>query len=263
MTIRDCYEACLIELNKVKAPSLLLDDFIYLFNKGLQQYINKRYNLFETKQQLTDDLRVLTKTVHFTLGNSGPLQIENDPGVFGTSYKCELPTDYLHILNCICEFQEINPKCSDCGIFQQGASKVDTTQWSHIINNYYMRPSVRRPYYYIINISDPSKLVVPSNEAKKGAGVQRYGNSVLPIMQIKCGHDPKYILKGVYIDYLRAPEYQIIDRNILDSPTDNSPTVEFPDYVIYEIINGIVTLMLENASDQRLQTNLAVNQSIA
>lgn len=270
MTIRDCYEACLIELNKVQAPSLLLDDFIYLFNKGLQQYVNKRYNLFETKQQLTDDLRVLTKTIHLTLSNNGPLQIENNSGVFDTSYRCELPLDYLHILNCICEFQEKNPKCSDCGIFQQGANKLDTTQWAHVIDNYYMRPSVKRPYYYIINISDPAKTdangkdYMISNEAKKSVGQpKRYGNSVLPIMQIKCGHDPKYILKGVYIDYLRAPEYQIIDRTILDSPNDKSPIVEFPDYVIYEIINGIVTLMLENASDQRIQTNLAVNQSIA
>ena len=49
MSIRDAFENCLVELNKVQAPSLLLDDFIYLFNKSVQQYINIRYNLFETK----------------------------------------------------------------------------------------------------------------------------------------------------------------------------------------------------------------------
>ena len=35
MSIRDCFENCLIELNKVQAPALLIDDFIYLFNKAV------------------------------------------------------------------------------------------------------------------------------------------------------------------------------------------------------------------------------------
>jgi hypothetical protein len=35
MSIRDAYEHCLIELNKVQAPSLLLDDFVYFFNKAV------------------------------------------------------------------------------------------------------------------------------------------------------------------------------------------------------------------------------------
>jgi hypothetical protein len=70
MSIRDAFENCLVELNKVQAPSLLLDDFVYLFNKAVQQYINARYNLFETKQQLTDDLRVLLVTYKHDLSKS-------------------------------------------------------------------------------------------------------------------------------------------------------------------------------------------------
>jgi len=35
MSIRDAFENTLIELNKVQAPSLLIDDFIYLFNKAV------------------------------------------------------------------------------------------------------------------------------------------------------------------------------------------------------------------------------------
>jgi hypothetical protein len=34
MTAIQAYEAVLIELNKVKAPSISLSDFIYLFNKA-------------------------------------------------------------------------------------------------------------------------------------------------------------------------------------------------------------------------------------
>ena len=35
MTARDSYEACLIELNKVQAPSLLLKDFVYFVDNFL------------------------------------------------------------------------------------------------------------------------------------------------------------------------------------------------------------------------------------
>jgi hypothetical protein len=35
MTYREAFENVLIELNKVQAPSLLVDDFVYLFNKAI------------------------------------------------------------------------------------------------------------------------------------------------------------------------------------------------------------------------------------
>lgn len=44
---------------------------------------------------------------------------------------------------------------------------------------------------------------------------------------------------------------------------DETPVLEFPDYVCYEIINIYVRLFLENASDPRLQTNVPINQTIA
>jgi len=47
MTVRDVYEAVLVELNKVQAPSLLISDFVYYLNKAVQEYFNKRYTAFE------------------------------------------------------------------------------------------------------------------------------------------------------------------------------------------------------------------------
>jgi len=35
MTSRQVYEGVLVEMNKVNAPSLLLEDFNYLFNKAI------------------------------------------------------------------------------------------------------------------------------------------------------------------------------------------------------------------------------------
>lgn len=267
MSIRDCFENCLIELNKVQAPALLIDDFIYLFNKAVQQYMNERYNLFETKQQLTDDLRVLTRSKYLTVKyNTG-----KDGDAFGGNYTCELPDDYFHILNCICRFKDKRKKrCEDSyTVFEQGANKLDTNQWPHVINNYYMRPSVKQPYYYIINIDDPEKGDRKNTDQEKNKIVEsgqeeRYGNAVLPIMQIKCGNDRKnFELEGVYIDYLRAPQYLSLDQDILDDVTDNSQIIEFPDYVVYEIINQIVKLVMENSSNPRIQTNPVVSKTIA
>ena len=34
----------------------------YYFNKAINQYINKRYNIYDVNQQTTDDLRVLKAT---------------------------------------------------------------------------------------------------------------------------------------------------------------------------------------------------------
>ena len=35
MTVRQMYEYALIELNKLKAPSMLIEDYIYLLNKAI------------------------------------------------------------------------------------------------------------------------------------------------------------------------------------------------------------------------------------
>lgn len=101
MTARDVYEAVGIELNKAKAPSLMLDDFNYLFNKAILQTINKFYNQYDISQQTTDDIRVLKSSVVLT-----PTLIDstNTLKLFGAAYEAYLPTDYFHLLNAVCEF---------------------------------------------------------------------------------------------------------------------------------------------------------------
>lgn len=66
MTARQVFEATLIELSKIQAPSLKLYEFNYLFNKAINQYINKVYNVYDINQQTTDDLRVLKSTTFLT-----------------------------------------------------------------------------------------------------------------------------------------------------------------------------------------------------
>ena len=103
MTARNLYEGVLIELNKENAPNILLEDFNYFANKAINNYINKRYNIYDVNQQTTDDLRVLKATALLT-----PHQIQDYSGLTMAgdcnmaTYEVVMPSDYLHILNCIC-----------------------------------------------------------------------------------------------------------------------------------------------------------------
>ena len=65
MTLRNVYEFALVECNKLKAPSILLEDFIYLFNKAIQQYVNSVYNRAEYNQQSSDEYWVFTNYCYY------------------------------------------------------------------------------------------------------------------------------------------------------------------------------------------------------
>ena len=170
MTARQVYEGVLVEMNKVNAPSLLLEDFNYLFNKAINQYVNKRYNYYDVNQQTTDDLRVLKATAILPVKKTtlygeqdGTVIAENS--LYGAVYEVNLPLDYLHILNCICNFK-VNKqiKCYDAGTYVQfGAFRLTSDIWSKIINNFYMRPSYKKPYFFIHNVNKINDGSVPTN----------------------------------------------------------------------------------------------------
>lgn len=57
MTTLQLYDAALIEQNKLEAPTLTIEEYNYLINKAIIQYINLRYAAFDVNQQMSDDLR--------------------------------------------------------------------------------------------------------------------------------------------------------------------------------------------------------------
>ena len=91
----------------------------------------------------------------------------------------------------------------------------------------------------------------------------RYGNPSPPLIEIRYGKNKKYSLSKIHIDYLKTPQHVELTQEQLDAVEDFSQILEFPDYIIYEIINELVKLFLQNISDIRLQTFMPVNQSIA
>jgi len=82
-------------------------------------------------------------------------------------------------------------------------------------------------------------------------------------MEIRYGKDNTlFVASKLYVDYLRAPQYLQLTQEQVDEVLDTSQLLEFPDYVCQEITNELTKLLLENASDPRLQTNIPINQSI-
>lgn len=190
MTARQIFEATLIELSKMQMPALKLHEFNYLFNKAINQYINKVYNVYDINQQTTDDLRVLKSTAYMK-----PHKIEARPymnykgdgnnsdinptyngtspkgatygtassylskahsqiqSLNGATYEVFMPIDYLHMLNCVCIYYVAKQKdCYDAGSYIQiPATRLTADSWSQIVTDIYNRPTPMHPYYYIHN----------------------------------------------------------------------------------------------------------------
>jgi len=81
-------------------------------------------------------------------------------------------------------------------------------------------------------------------------------------IEFRFGSNPLYELKSVYVDYIKSPIYIHLTQEQINSGSDTSQVLEFPDYVCYEIINVFVRLYMENVIDPRLQTNIPLNSTI-
>lgn len=289
MTCRELYEYALIECNKLEAPSLLLEDYNYFINKAVQQYINLIYNRYDMNQQSTDDLRVLkTSTViELTAANLNPGQtgLSGQTDLYGKSYIGELPGDYLHMLNCIVEFlPKKNFKCYESGDpVQFAARRLTSDVFGGILNNAYMRPMYKRPYYFINNWnlqnpSLPTNATLDEQISKDASSLAntpystvdatkpsqgRNANISKVLLEIRFGKDDNLFMPTkAYIDYLKAPQYIRLTQKQIDTTEDTSQVLEFPDYVCFEIVNIFTKLLMENSSDPRLQTNIPINQTI-
>lgn len=204
MTARQVFEATLIELSKIQAPALKLYEFNYLFNKAINQYINKVYNVYDINQQTTDDLRVLKATAYlkphkyradnapynnFKSGGTKTAYTGDSPddnttyatassylsnehsqiqSLNGATYEVFMPIDYLHMLNCVCIYYVAKQKdCWDEGSYIQiPATRLTADSWSQIVTDIYNRPSPMRPYYYIHN--QASSITIPTDPVTAG-----------------------------------------------------------------------------------------------
>ena len=98
---------------------------------------------------------------------------------------------------------------------------------------------------------------------ERAAG-HRYGNASKVRLEIRYGRDNSvFELVAIKVDYIKAPQHIRLTQEQIDLTEDTSQILEFPDYVCQEIINELVKIIMENASDPRVQTQPLVSQSIA
>ncbi len=232
MTELSLYTALQYDLNKVEAPAIYVDDFNHFATKAHNQYINKKYNVAETKQQISDDLQAFTSTIIITRDG----KITNRKGkVIGATTICktdlglgfDLPHDYLHLLGCVVAFEKCNAV--------KAAKRLTSDINGFIQDNAYLEPSYNRPYYFIS---------------------ENY-------LEIRSGN---YEFTRVTIDYLKEPSKFSLTEELIDSYTqtgiDNSNKLPYADYIAFEILRELTSLVLEMSSDPRLNTNPIVTQSI-
>lgn len=92
----------------------------------------------------------------------------------------------------------------------------------------------------------------------------RYGNPSKVRMEIRYGSDNTvYELQKVIVDYIKTPQHFRLTQDQIDRTIDTSQIMEFPDYVCQEIINELVHLIMENASDPRLANHIPITNTIA
>ena len=225
-TVRQSYIDILTELVKEEAPTLYLEDFLYYFNKAINEFIKRRYELFEATQQVHDDLRFWKKPYNTNQMEFGLDAIDSQR--------------YRHVLGCVIDVKLTRPD-SRCDhrvntTKQYKAVRMSSDIKSGILNNSYLEPTFFRPYFDIVN--------------------NRF--------EIKVGDiDTKSVeISNILVEYLSDPTPVDMTEEEVENTEDTSEVLEFSTSVGEEINKICLNLILERGSSHRLQANQAVNQSI-
>lgn len=295
MTSREFYEAILIELNKLGAPDMLIDEFNYYINKALYQYVNKRYSVYDADQQTTDDLQVLkasTLVVGDALTQIGKTySTPKGDNLQEAKFELILPSDYYHILNCVLVYtlqQDYRCYPKDYNI-DMPTKRITADKYASILNNAWLKPTYKQPYYLIntnplsiqgdwVNNAKYEEDKVKQAIQKKAGNTEAHnafddvnGDGLLtsadeysgPIMEIDYGKDSSvFLLTGVNINYLKVPEKVMLTPDQVDMTEDKSQVLQFPEYVCREIVKEAVSLIMLRSGDPALQAHVQVNQAI-
>jgi hypothetical protein len=238
MTARDVYEGVLMELNKVHAPAVTVEEFVYFLNKAILAFANERYNFYAVNQQLTDDLRVLLKPFNLNL-TSFDIKTDEEDARYVEGNLTD--SDYLHILSCdLIVRNTVSNK-----VKRYVAKRLTLDMYGAIYNNEYLKPALHRPYF----------LMLPTS------GNDQQNNSTFRIF---IGDDVTNVVpSAVRIYYLKLPELvTLTDDQVYNLVVDTSSILEWPDYLKNEFVKRVTWFQLEGTRDQRAATFPTLNQEI-
>jgi hypothetical protein len=232
VTSRQLYIDILTELVKEESPTLYMEDYLYFINKAVSEYLKSRYEMYETTQQLSDDLRFWKKPY-----TTGQLYIPiNDIRAFGPNRSVY---SYRHLLSCVIDVELIRPvyKCDQAvnEVVRYKATRIGSNGKAGLLDNAYLGAKFYRPYFDIIDNS------INIDIGKK---------------------DPSAIIKKVTIEFLCNPSTIVLTEDQVEAVEDTSQVLEFSKDVAEEIVKIALKLIFERGTSNRTQSHMAVNSTI-
>lgn len=272
-SVREIYDYIQIELNKAKAPSITLEDFLYFLNKAINNYCNIKYNTFNIDQQFTDDLRELIRTYTIASpkiknGNDVIMQNNDDPltpinpisntdegiNIDYAVVSIELPANYYHLLGCTIKYKRTSKPITSKKyeiytirtIKPYKVRRVTTDSLTMTLNNYYYRPKPNNPYFILNNETfNTGSNVVKSN------------------IEIHIGKLPEtHTVEKASIMYFINPKKMFMAEDDLYSVEDTTEKMEFSRYICYEIINILIGLIMINSGNPLVGAVQSFNKTI-
>lgn len=272
-SVREIYDYIQIELNKAKAPSITLEDFLYFLNKAINNYCNIKYNTFNLNQQFTDDLRELIRTYTIASpkiknGNDVIMQNNDDPltpinpisntdegiNIDYAVVSIGLPANYYHLLGCTIKYKRTSKPITSKKyeiytirtIKPYKVRRVTTDSLTMTLNNYYYRPKPNNPYFILNNETfNTGSNVVKSN------------------IEIHIGKLPEtHTVEKASIMYFINPKKMFMTEDDLYSVEDTTEKMEFSRYICYEIINILIGLIMINSGNPLVGAVQSFNKTI-
>lgn len=251
-TVKQLYEAFLVNIRKEQSPTLHLRDFNYHINDVISDVIRDIALGFEANQKSLDYLKGIKKLVTIpaspgtfvdpndTAATPTTLQL-NPGGLFpgGTpgSLSTPLPFDYRHFTGAVICYEataDIIDACYPANTeFQFPTKRLSADQISAIIGDLFLTPRYDNPYHTIID------------------------NSIYFVT----GDHPNVDIKEVQFQYLKTPqEVTLTQADAFNQTQDNSQVLEFDEHMNYEILMRLVQRIMERNGDPRTQSYTQVSR---
>jgi hypothetical protein len=201
--------------------------------------------------------------------------------MMGATYEVILPQDYLHILNCICIYEvRKTTKCYNKGdVWRRQAEKLTADKYSQILDNMWLKPTYRRPYYYIHNVNIENRIIQPTDPRRDWSSYREGNNSrfyvglieptsenYLNLLNGEFGIDKtnniifntmNYINESSHVYFMihKGSTLTVLDGNNSDSPfvvvtTQIGSLGEFDVYETNGFVNGKIKVFVTGGTEE-------------
>lgn len=227
-TLKDIYEAALIEIAKEGAPVFHLREFNHYVREAVNEVVDDLLMAFETGQKVLDYLKGIKRTVNINTFN---------PGAYLNSVSFDLPADYRHLTGLIVNYNVTSTIYDDCyevgSVINKGSKRLDSDTYVSIINDPYQKDRYDRPYHITI------------------------GNRI----ELLTGVHPGITTSSVTLDYIKVPERLTLTQDqAFNETTDTSQVLEFDEITNRKILDKTTLKLLEKFGDPRIQSNPVIQQ---